>query len=83
MTEPILHETLENVIRLGPPGALTGPIARGDALVVARHLDALNAWDSGVAGIYRQLGTAAIALARARGEVDREALDAIEALLSR
>jgi predicted short-subunit dehydrogenase-like oxidoreductase (DUF2520 family) len=83
MTEPILRETLDNVIQLGTSRALTGPIARGDASVVARHLEALNAWDVGVAGIYRQLGGAAVALARARAEADAEALDAIEALLSR
>lgn len=83
MTQPILRETLDNVIQLGPAHALTGPIARGDAAVVARHLQALDAWDTTVAQIYRQLGRAAVGLARARGEADAEALDAIEALLSR
>jgi predicted short-subunit dehydrogenase-like oxidoreductase (DUF2520 family) len=83
MTEPILRETLENVIGLGPAQALTGPIARGDAAVVARHLDALSAWDLNAARIYQRLGTAAVALARARAEADAEALDTIETLLSR
>ena len=83
MTQPILCETLDNVIQLGPAHALTGPIARGDAAVVARHLQALDAWDTTVAQIYRQLGRAAVGLARARSEADAEALDAIEALLSR
>jgi predicted short-subunit dehydrogenase-like oxidoreductase (DUF2520 family) len=83
MTQPILRETLENVIELGPAHALTGPIARGDAAVVARHLQSLDAWNSAVAQIYRRIGVAALALARERGEADAEALDAIEALLSR
>lgn len=83
MTQPILRETLDNVIQLGPAQALTGPIARGDAAVVARHVQALDAWDTNVAQIYRQLGQAAVGLARAHDEVDAEALDAIEALLSR
>lgn len=34
-------QTLENVRRLGPAAALTGPVARGDWATVARHLDAL------------------------------------------
>jgi predicted short-subunit dehydrogenase-like oxidoreductase (DUF2520 family) len=83
MTRPILRETLENVIQLGPAHALTGPIARGDAPVVARHLQALDAWDTGVAAIYRSLGVEAVALARTRAEADVEALAAIEALLTR
>jgi predicted short-subunit dehydrogenase-like oxidoreductase (DUF2520 family) len=83
MTQPILRETLENVIHLGAGPALTGPIARGDASVVARHLQALDAWDSGVAQIYRRLGAAAVALARERGDADTAALHAIESLLTR
>jgi predicted short-subunit dehydrogenase-like oxidoreductase (DUF2520 family) len=83
MTQPILRETLENVISLGPAHALTGPIARGDASVVARHLQALDAWDATAAQIYRRLGVAAVDLARERGEADAEALRTIEALLSR
>jgi predicted short-subunit dehydrogenase-like oxidoreductase (DUF2520 family) len=83
MTQPILRETLENVIELGPAHALTGPIARGDASVVAHHLQALDEWDGTVAAIYRRLGIAAVGLARERAEADVEALDAIEKLLSR
>lgn len=34
--------SLQNVAELGPAGALTGPVARGDWATVARHLDALD-----------------------------------------
>jgi len=34
-------DTVDNVARLGPAGALTGPVARGDWATVARHLVAL------------------------------------------
>jgi predicted short-subunit dehydrogenase-like oxidoreductase (DUF2520 family) len=83
MTQPILRETLDNVIQLGPAHALTGPIARGDAAVVARHLQALDAWDTTAARIYRSLGAAAVELARRHGEADAEALREIEVLLTR
>lgn len=38
---PLVRGTVENVERLGPAAALTGPVARGDHETVARHLDAL------------------------------------------
>ena len=38
----LVRATIDNVARLGPAGALTGPVARGDWATVARHLDALD-----------------------------------------
>ena len=83
MMEPLVRETLDNVFRLGTAGALTGPIARADDSVVARHLQALDAWDERIAAIYRELGVVALDLARAKGEGDAEALARIEAMLKR
>jgi len=40
---PLVRATLDNVETLGPEAALTGPVARGDADTVARHLDTLPA----------------------------------------
>jgi predicted short-subunit dehydrogenase-like oxidoreductase (DUF2520 family) len=81
MIEPIVRETLENVLELGTARALTGPIARGDHAVVVSHLRALDAWDARIASIYRELGLIALDLARERGEADGAALDRIGALL--
>lgn len=80
MMEPIVRETLDNVLRSGTAAALTGPIARGDTEVVEREIEALAGWDERIAEIYRSLGVMAVELARARGEADREALDRIDAL---
>jgi predicted short-subunit dehydrogenase-like oxidoreductase (DUF2520 family) len=82
LMEPLVRETLDNVFRLGTIDALTGPIARGDHAVVARQVDALNAWDPRIAEIYKQLGAVAVELARARGDADPEALAAIGRVLS-
>jgi len=41
MLSPLLHAALDNALLLGD-GALTGPVARGDASTVAAHLDALR-----------------------------------------
>jgi len=38
---PLVRGTIENVGELGPAGALTGPVARGDDETVARHVDSL------------------------------------------
>jgi predicted short-subunit dehydrogenase-like oxidoreductase (DUF2520 family) len=81
MMEPLVRETLGNVLELGSADALTGPIARGDDAVVARHLQALEAWDGRIAAIYRDLGVVALELARKRGEAEDAALARIERLL--
>jgi predicted short-subunit dehydrogenase-like oxidoreductase (DUF2520 family) len=82
MMEPLVRETLDNVFSLGTVQALTGPIARGDHAVVARQVDALEAWEPGVAAIYRQLGAVAAELARAQGKADPAALAVIERLFA-
>lgn len=38
----LVRQTVDNVAALGPSGALTGPIRRGDEATVARHLEAID-----------------------------------------
>lgn len=61
---PLVGGTLDNLAKRGPLGALTGPVARGDAETVARHLAVLSGDQR---ELYRQLGTLALDLARRRG----------------
>jgi predicted short-subunit dehydrogenase-like oxidoreductase (DUF2520 family) len=80
---PLAQGALANVAEQGIPGALTGPIRRGDQATVARHLAAL---EGGVAEIYRVLARRALAVAaRVDGPTapDDAALAAIETLLTR
>jgi predicted short-subunit dehydrogenase-like oxidoreductase (DUF2520 family) len=79
--EPLMTETLMNALRMDPRDALTGPIARGDHQVVARHCEALRTWDARAAGLYAKLGQVALQLARAKGAAHPAALDRIEQLL--
>jgi predicted short-subunit dehydrogenase-like oxidoreductase (DUF2520 family) len=73
---PLLRASLENTLRYGD-AALTGPVARGDAGTVARHIDALRttAPDSVPAyvALARRTADRAIASARLRA-VDAEPL---------
>jgi len=80
--EPIVRGTVDNVFRLGPARALTGPIARGEQTVVEKQCEALGGWDESVQRIYRDLGLVAVELAAAQGAADREALAAIRRALT-
>ena len=82
MMEPLVRETLDNVFKLGTVQALTGPIARGDHAVVARQVEALDAWEPRIAAIYRRLGEVAVELAGAQGKADADALAAMARALS-
>ncbi|QWV94507.1 DUF2520 domain-containing protein [Geomonas oryzisoli] len=80
--EPLVRGTVDNVFRVGTAAALTGPIARGDAGVVGRQLDALEGFDTKLALIYRALGSVALELSRERGQASAAGLSAIEELLA-
>ena len=64
MMEPLVRETVDNIFKLGPAKALTGPVSRGDVAVVKRQLQALQAFDPRLAEVYRALGVLAAQLAR-------------------
>lgn len=63
--DPLIRETIENVLREGGRRALTGPFARGDARVIAAHLAALADVDRDgeFANVYACLGRRALHLA--------------------
>jgi len=69
--EPLVRATVDNVIAMGPQEALTGPIARGDADTVSRHLDALagRAGLAEIAELYRAAGIQTVALALKKGTI--------------
>ncbi|KPK70254.1 hypothetical protein AMJ87_09180 [candidate division WOR_3 bacterium SM23_60] len=51
---PMIEETLENIKLYGSKGALSGPLVRGDAKTIRRHLRALKQ-DSRLADMYKAL----------------------------
>jgi len=72
---PLAEGAIANVRKRGPTAALTGPIRRGDAETVMRHVGALAALDAhaGRAGgrrktdLYRMLGEVALEIAQQAG----------------
>jgi predicted short-subunit dehydrogenase-like oxidoreductase (DUF2520 family) len=71
--EPLARTSLENVFRLRPEEALTGPIARGDALTVRGHLAALAGVAGAVENLYRAAGLATLEIARQQGLAETKA----------
>jgi predicted short-subunit dehydrogenase-like oxidoreductase (DUF2520 family) len=71
LARPLALETLDNVMRLGPETALSGPIARGDVATVARQQAAVTAWDGPTGSLYAALAAATHDLA-ARRKTDRK-----------
>ncbi len=78
---PLLRGNIENMEQLGLPAALTGPIARGDSGTVARHLQALDATNTDIASLYRELGLLTLPLAQGKG-LDANKLNALHALFA-
>jgi predicted short-subunit dehydrogenase-like oxidoreductase (DUF2520 family) len=80
--QPLVASTVENLARTGLPRALTGPIARGDAGTVGRHLRALATRAPELLPLYKLLGERAVVLARAKGDAPTEGLAQIALALS-
>jgi predicted short-subunit dehydrogenase-like oxidoreductase (DUF2520 family) len=78
---PLAQSAVANVGDKGLAQGLTGPIRRGDAGTVARHLAAL-ASDPALHELYRVLGRRALGLAQAAGAARPEDLAAILTLLA-
>ena len=82
MLGPLLRSVADNVERLGLPEALTGPVRRGDAAGVGRHLETLQRLAPSLVPFYVAAAKIQLPLARAIGEAPREGFDAIEAHLA-
>jgi predicted short-subunit dehydrogenase-like oxidoreductase (DUF2520 family) len=70
LMEPLVRGTVDNVMRLGPAGALTGPIARGEGDIVAQQRDVIARASAPCAELYAQLGLLALDIAREQGLSD-------------
>jgi predicted short-subunit dehydrogenase-like oxidoreductase (DUF2520 family) len=83
MLGPLLRSVADNVERLGLPEALTGPVRRGDAAGVGKHLDTLERLAPRLLPIYIAASRTQLPLARALGEAPPASFDAIEEQLGR
>lgn len=77
----LARATVENVGRLGPAGALTGPLARGDTGTLKAHLASLESFAPELAAMYRAVSLWGLRCAREGGRPGERALDEMEKLL--
>jgi predicted short-subunit dehydrogenase-like oxidoreductase (DUF2520 family) len=78
---PLLRGTVENMEALGLPDALTGPLARGDAGTVARHLQALDDVAPDLADLYRHLARITLPLAQEKSNLDEATMERLERVI--
>jgi predicted short-subunit dehydrogenase-like oxidoreductase (DUF2520 family) len=83
MLGPLLRSVAENVEALGFPEALTGPVRRGDASGLEKHVATLRAKLPDAVPLYMASAEAQLPLARAIGDADAKAFDAIADFLRR
>ena len=77
--DSLMSGAIANMKQALPDDALTGPVVRGDAETVGKHLRALEGLEP-AREIYRALSSAAVEIARTRG-TDPKKLAAVGALL--
>ena len=78
---PLIHGTLANIEKVGIPEALTGPIARGDSQIVARHLEQIQDRAPGLLELYKTLGRHTVPIALAKKSLSTQAALELEKLL--
>jgi len=79
MLFPLVQGTLQNVKKLGPEKALSGPILRGDIATVRKHLGALRD-DPPARGVYVVMGKQILRLAE-KGGLPASRVSALRRLL--
>lgn len=77
LLEPLVRSAVDNVFEHGTAPALTGPIARGDVGVVARHVTELAERDVKLARLYALLGEHAVELSRQADSASTSQLQSI------
>lgn len=60
----LLHNAVDNLLALGPAGALTGPAARGDTALVQHQGESVAQWNPQAGAAYAALSELAARLAR-------------------
>ncbi|MGD9677989.1 MAG: Rossmann-like and DUF2520 domain-containing protein [Vulcanibacillus sp.] len=73
IAEPLIKNTLENIIRQDTEKALTGPISRGDFGTIEQHISYLKKSGKWLE-LYKILGTHTIELAKRAGTVNQESV---------
>jgi predicted short-subunit dehydrogenase-like oxidoreductase (DUF2520 family) len=77
---PLMSSVVQNLSQLGLPGALTGPVERGDVSSVEQHLRILEQRAPEMLDLYRRLGRDVLRLAREKSELEPATVARLESL---
>jgi predicted short-subunit dehydrogenase-like oxidoreductase (DUF2520 family) len=80
--EPLTRASIENIFRLGPAAALTGPVQRGDAGTLNRHIAALNEVSRTTRRLYAAAGLKTLAVATKTNSPNSKMTQILEAALA-
>ena len=80
--KPLMQTTLTNIGTSGTANSLSGPIARGDASTISKHLLELEERAASLLPIYKSLGVQTVGLAKKKGGISDEQADQLTELLS-
>ena len=78
---PLVKGTLANIEKIGIPGALTGPISRGDVETVADHLNRMATTVPELVSFYKSLGRHTIGIALEKGTLSEDKALELKGLL--
>jgi len=78
---PLIYGTLKSVENAGTIQALTGPIARGDAGTIEKHIAAMEKTQPQYSSLYSALGLVAADIARKKGTLSSQQAKIINDLL--
>jgi predicted short-subunit dehydrogenase-like oxidoreductase (DUF2520 family) len=79
---PLLKGTIHNIETIGLPGCITGPIARGDAGTVKKHLETIRTKAPQVLSTYKELGRQTVPIAVNKGTINQEQARQLDLLLT-
>ncbi len=79
---PLLRGTIHNIETVGIPQCLTGPIARGDTGTIKKHINALEKIAPAVLSTYLELGRQTIPVALAKGRINAQQAEELQAILT-
>jgi predicted short-subunit dehydrogenase-like oxidoreductase (DUF2520 family) len=80
---PLLKGTVNNIETIGLPGCLTGPIARGDAGTVEKHLKAIQTNAPELLAAYVELAIQTIPIAKEKGKLNERQAEKLISIASK
>lgn len=80
--EPIVRETIDNILNTSPAEAVTGPIVRGDCNTVEQHIEVLD--DIGVEerSLYKLLGSMLVDLVESHRSLTPQEIEKLRSILT-